>query len=294
MSTRVRPRKAVFIGMVAALLVGTAAVGASRPSAGEEFYSRIAAAAAEGDARAIEAKAAVDAFMSRNGMTPSAMGEPRQSVVGNSDLGIPVRLDGILPWSVRIVNDAVLDSRASIDGYRALRHDALAALARSPQREIRAVVSPNRFMSLQEFGASLPCACRGYVIVVDVFGANGWLMSSGGNFGGIELPVSMDALEQDLLDQARQSLDQFAAKDTADLRLTVRQVEVSLTAMEAKSISTEPGILLVDPLTDLADRYGSMAAVVEVSGSPSAFAAYAEYVLGSPLVPGAARPQKEH
>lgn len=280
--------------MAATLLIGAAAAGASRPTPGDEFYSRIAAAAAQGDAKAVKVKAAVDAFMSRNNMTPSVMGEPRQSVTGNSDLGLPVRIDGIPPWSVRIINDTVLDSKPAIDGYRALRHNALEALARSPGREIRAVISPNRFTALQDFGTLLGCACRGYEIVVDVFGANGWLMSAGGNFGGINLPASMLDLERELLDQARMSLDQFAANDTADLRLTVRQIEVSLTASEAQSISTKPGILLVDPLTDLADRYGSMAAVVEVSGSPSAFAAYAEYVLGSPLVPGAARPQKEH
>jgi hypothetical protein len=48
---------------------------------------------------------------------------------------------------------------------------------------------------------------------------------------------------------------------------------------------------LVDPLTDVLDRFADRAALVELANAPDVFRDYAEYALGRELVPGEITPE---
>lgn len=278
----------IGIGLVLYAL-GTSVVSAAPPPPrGQAVYDAISQAAARGNHRAQELKTAVDAYLGRHNLTAAQLGAPPPKSARSENLGaVRLRIEGSAPWAVRITNDTDLETVAALNSYRQERHGSLAALAAAnPTRTIRVVVAPNALYGLSAFVGGLACDCRGASIVVDVFSSSGWLMSSGRQLSGEHVRKSARTLEADLLAQAAASLDQFAAADRQGVRLTVRRIEVDLPASQALVLAQRSDVLLVDPLTDLADAYQDAAALVTVGPGPDAFFAHARLNLGNPLAPG--------
>jgi hypothetical protein len=283
-----KPARALLGVVLVLSVIGSSSVSAAPPAAASRaLYDAIGRDAARGDSRALELKQAIDQYLRRNSLRVEDLGSPIHSNSIENMGGMRLRIEGSPPWSVRVVNDTDLASAAALDSYRQNRHAVLAALAAAdPGRRIRAVIAPSRLVDVSSFAAGLTCDCRGVSIIVDVFSSAGWLMASGRPLTRQSIRASGDELEADLLEQAAVSLDQFSAADTKGIHVTVRRIEVDVPAGEALKLAALANVLMVDTTTDLADAYRNVAATIQVGPGPDVFAAYAEFRLGNPIVPG--------
>lgn len=259
---------AIGLGSVVAV---TAAREPAAPTAAA-VYEGLAVKAASGDRRAADLKRDVDRWLAARGLQPGDMAVP-ELVTSSLDAGLArLRIDDLSPWAIDVLPDPEIRSRADLQAYVALRHAAVEHLAtKTPDREIDAALAPRLLLSVTDLASRTRCACRVSEVVVDVWGPDGWVMSSGRVFEGLSLRVAAAAIEAEILDQVGVSLDQYPGLRRADLRVTVRRVMVSLTAREASRLTAEPDLLAVDTSADIGDRFSGRAASINVAEPPDLF-----------------------
>lgn len=273
-----------LVGVVGWQTVALAAADRSDPSAA---YAALVEAANAGDPRAQELRAAMDKYLAAHRISVDDLGRVAPTNDGESVGMLRLRLVGSAPWELRIMNDTELTDADSVQAYIALRTGAVAALAKAePSRQIEVVATPDSLLSPTEFLAALGCSCAIAEAQVDVFVGTEWLMSTGGSFDG----QSATEVEAGLRAAIVRSLDLYRGISIADVRLTVHQLRVRMTAADAAATVSRAGVLLLDPTSDLQDRYVPRAAIVRVGSTPDLFRWHAEHVLGVSLVPGQIRP----
>lgn len=288
-----RPRLMLTVaaGAVAGCLLAVAGWQGSASSAAAalsplKVYEGLRADALRGDERAAEYIAALDKYLLAHGLAPSDLAAPvtRSQV---EDHGIEsFRLQGSAPWRLLVKNDTIVEDRSGFEAYRGLRHGVLEVMAdSSPQRQIEVVVTPSALTTIPELAAALDCRCAVVAVNADVFVGDAWIMSVGGGFDGSDLASDAAEIQSTLLNAASSNLDLYPSVDKADIRLTARSLRLRLTASEARSVSKKGTVLLVDPTTDIHDRFATRAAVVEVHNTPDVFTWYAEKELGVSLLP---------
>lgn len=275
------------IGMGLAVWLATMTGAANDgPRSGSDLYSRLQAAAGEGDPRAVAELVAVDSFMAQRNLSPADLGVPALEVERTAAQSGLVRLSlkDQAPWRITVYNETAFTDAASISAYAAARHAALGLLADAdPNRIIDAILSPNTEVSVTAFAQSLSCPCESVHLTVDVYGPGGWMMAAGREIIGRDFAAQSRAIESEILDQAAFSLDQFPGVRRADLRANVRAVQLRMTADAALASSRSESVLVVDPLSDIADAYAGRAAVVEVANAPELWQEFARIVLNRPL-----------
>ena len=282
--------KPLFIGLALGL-VGAIAVSTmtgakdQSPSTGAELYERLTAAAAAGDQSAADYKRALDEHLTARGLGVRDLPLPAAAGAREVSAG-PLRLaiEDNAPWGISVANRTELSDAAAVDSYRAARSEALRKLAaKDPSRELEVVIAPAAAVAPSGLAGLIACPCQTGEIIVDVVSDEGWLMTSARQFGRRDLAAEAAAFDAELLEQAAASLDQFSRVNARDLRLEVRSVRLFMPAAAAEAASRLPEVLLVDPLTDLADAHHGRAAVISVSNPPDVREAHARLVLGSPL-----------
>jgi hypothetical protein len=282
--------KSLGLGVAVALLAVVVVVGMSgaadgRPLSGAELYRQLADAARAGDAQAAEYKGLLDEHLRRGGLRATGLSLPAEAT-STAQLGeVHLIVRNSAPWGITIANATVIDTPDAIAQYREQRHAAVAALAATDGgREIAVVASPARSIGLQEFAGMLVCPCSAEQIVVDIYdGAGGWLMGAVRDISGLDLQADISAIEAAVLEQAAVSVDHFPGVEAAELSTKLRSVRLSLKAENALEVSRHPDILIVDPLTDIADTYAGQAALISVESPPDAWEAYARLVLDKPV-----------
>lgn len=282
--------KSIGLGVVVALLGVLVIVGASgandgRPLSGAELYRQLTEAARGGDERAAEYKRLLDEHLSRGGLRVADLTLPAEATSGQAQGHLQLGVRNSAPWGITISNRTPIDTPEALAQYREARHAALTALAATDAaRDIVVVASPARSISIPEFVTALSCPCTAEQLIVDVYdGDGGWLMSSGRDLTGQGIPADPSAIEAAVLEQASFSADQFPGVDPAALFARVRSVRLTLSAEKALAISGHPDLLVMDPLTDIADAYAHQAALVTIHNPPDAWEAHARLVLGEPI-----------
>lgn len=222
--------------------------------------------------------------MARGGLRIEDLKLPAEASIAVAHGDLQLRVRDSAPWGITISNRTVLDTPQALAHYRESRHAALAALgAADPGGDVNVVVSPSRSISVADFVAALTCPCAGEQLIVDVFAADGgWLMTSGRDLSGADISDT-SAVEAAVLEQARASTDQFPTVDPSGLSARVRSLRLTLAADNALALAAHPDVLVVDPLTDIADLYAGEAAIVTVHNPPDAWEAYARLVLGAAI-----------
>lgn len=255
----------------------------------QSLYESLSTEASRGDPEAAGAKEAVDRYLALKGMSIGDMPVPesiKRTLVERGALDLEVR--DAAPWTISVRNRTTIDTIEALAAYRTARHDALRSLAASGDRLIEVVVTPARFTSVPEFGAHLVGGEPGQV-TADAFIRDQWVMS-----GGLRVMNSRDwgKIETDMRVQMEGSLDQYPGAQPADLRITVRSARLEIPADQALKLLEDPAILLVDPLTDIADDYAGRAALVSIGDPPDVFGLHAASVLRIPLSPQQYQPTK--
>lgn len=270
-----------------AVLVMVRSTGATdgRPLSGAELYARLTQQAAAGDVQAAEYKQQLDEYLASSAMRTAELNLPAGDERLTSHGDVDLRVNDSAPWGISISNDTPIDSPEAIANYRDSRHEALAALsADDAGRQVDVVVAPAEPLTLPELAAILPCPCAAEYVIADIYTADGgWLMNSRRNMSDADLEAAPEKAEREILDQASFSLDQFSKVEPRDIRAEVRSIRLSLSASDAVTLSLHPSVLIVDPLTDLADEYAGDAAVVSVENAPDLWEAYARLVLGKAI-----------
>jgi hypothetical protein len=285
MRARILP---IVLGALVGAMVAVSITFAGEPVRGHstDLYDALGAAAATGDSDAAAMKADVDQFLVLRGMAVNDLGAPER-VVERLEAG-PGRLlvEGLAPFVLEARSDPDIQDASSLRAYRALRHAALAGLASSdPTRYLEVFVAPRAGLTVSEFAERSGCSCDVRGLVVDVWGEDGWVMSSGRVVDGLSLERNASALEAELLEQAEVSLGQFGL-GRKDVVVTVRQAHLSLSASDAVALSNDPDIYAVDTTADIADALSGRAASIRVLAPPDLFAAYRDFVLKDPIQPG--------
>lgn len=286
------------LALVALIAVGTSALAitplvAARTTvsirSSQSLYESLSADASRGDLEAARAKEAVDRYLIREGISIRDMPVPdsvKRTMIERGLLDLEVR--DAAPWTISVRNRTTIDTLEALVAYRAGRHDALNGLAASGDRLIEVVVTPARLLSLPEFGAHVIGGKPGQVIT-DAFIGDQWVMSSGMR---VTDPRDWDKIETEMRTQMEGSLDQYPGVHAADLGITVRSARLEIPADRALTLLGDPAILLIDPLTDIADDYADKAALVSVGDPPDVFGLYATSALGIQLYPRQYQPTK--
>lgn len=263
------------------------ATHAEPPMTAAQFYALLGERAAAGNPETVELREAIDAYLEERGLTLEDLPPPEQTAERISDGIVTLRLEGFEPWSLTIRNDTEVDDADQLTAYRDLRHAALRSIAGStPNREIEVAVTPDAFVGIPEFLEAL--AWEGAVerSRADVWRGSDWVMEV-----GTQVETARDRLQPVLEEQVSSTLDLYPDLRLDDLDFTVRQLRLRLPASEAAKMVDADGVLLVDPLTDLLDRFAHRAALVTLANAPDVFRDYAEYALGWELVPGEITPE---
>lgn len=277
----------VLLGAVVGTIVAASAAVGGEPVqvTSADLYARLSAAAAEGDSDAVAMKADLDGYLALRGITVVDLAVPER-VVERLDAG-PGKLlvEDLAPWVIEARSDPDIHDALSLKAYRALRHTALKALAATaPNRDLEVFLAPRSALTLPEFAARTNCVCQVHQIVVDVWGADGWIMSSGRVFDGQRLDRVAAELEDELLQQAEVSLGQFGLT-RRDVVVTLRQARVSVPASAAARLTQEPDVYAVDTTADIEDALRGRAASIQVGAPPDLYAAYRDFVLGDTIQP---------
>jgi hypothetical protein len=278
---------AVAIAILAAVPIVTAQTSTEVPRS-QALYDRLSQDAAKGDVEAARARDAIDQYLVRNGGTLQDLPVPdsvKNTLVRYGAVDLEVR--DAAPWSVTVRNRTVIDSLDRVNAYKGARHDALASLAATPSRKIEVSITPSNLIPVAAFGKKV--GVRPTSIIVDAFAGDEWVMSARRQVDG---SVDWTKLETDLREQISSSLDQYPGLAAGDLLITVRCVRAELPASRAQKLTDDPGILLVDPLTDLADMYANKAAMVSVGDPPDVFFLYATQALHVPMDSKQRQPEK--
>jgi hypothetical protein len=247
-----------------------------------DIYLALRADAEAGDKRSQAMLAAVDAYLGDKGISVDALTLPAQGKTEVRSVG-PVRLTVVsfAPWSISIRNYTDFSAPSDLAAYIALRTATVDSLGKAKaNRQIRASVTPNALVNVDEFVKSLECDCDLREIVTDVFIGDLWAFSS---VYPLEGKVEGSELAERLHADAVKVAGLHMPFVKGDLRLTVHQLTLSTSAGEAQRLSRLPNVLLVDPVDDLADLYAGQAAFVDVTGMPDAFYSHAKWALGVSL-----------
>lgn len=286
------------LAVAATLAVGTSVLALTPLTAAQttegvrmsqSLYESLSADAIRGDPEAARAKDAVDKYIAEKGMSIGDMPVPdsvKRTLIERGVLDLEVR--DAAPWTISVRNRTGIDTVEALVAYRTARHEALRRLAGSGDRLIEVVVTPARLISFPEFGA-LAMGGDPSQVAADAFIRDQWVMS-----GGLRVMNSRgwERIETDMRVQMGGSLDQYPGAQAADLRITVRSARLEIPADQALKLLGDPTILLVDPLTDIADDYAGRAALVSVGDPPDVFRLQAMSVLGIPLYPQQYQPTK--
>lgn len=282
-----RLKGAVILGSVLGLALAVVATGllsARSPAVSpRDVYLRLREDAQKGDRSAREMLAAVDAYLSGNHLIVEDLGPPHDPATETRSIGpIQLRIESSAPWAISIRNFTSFNSETDLTAYLALREGALRLLAsKTPERQLRLVVTPDRLIGVDDFLKALDCHCEATEIAVDVFVGNTWAFSSG---RWLEGPVDAAAASQLLMEQAADAATlNLRGVAASDLRIFVRRISLTAPAADALVMSERPDVLLVDPLDDLADLYAGRAAFIGVQGAPEVFYGYARWRLGVTL-----------
>lgn len=268
--------------------LGIEAASQPEPSmSAAQLYALLGEQAAAGNREAVELGEAVDAYLEERGLTLEDLPPPERTAERISDGMVILRLEGFEPWSLTIRNGTEVDDADQLAAYRDLRHAALRSIAGStPDREIEVAVTPDAFVGISEFLEALAWDGAVERSRADVWRGSEWVMEA-----GTQVETAPERLQPVLEEQVSSTLDLYPDLRLDDLDLTVRQLRLRIPASEAAKMVDAEGVLLVDPFTDVLDRFADRAALAELANAPDVFRSYAEYALGRELVPGGITPE---
>ena len=203
---------------------------------------------------------------------------------------VTLRLGGFEPWSLTLRNDTEVDDADQSTAYRDLRHAPLRSIAGSTRdREIEVAVAPDAFVGILAFLESIACDAAVERSRAAVWWGSDWVMEV-----GTQVETSRDRLQPVLEEQVSGTLDFYADLRLDDLDLTVRQLRLRLPASATVGLIDADGVLLVDLLTDVLDRFADRSALVELANAPDVFRDYAEYARQPARGPSASRDAGGH
>lgn len=255
---------------------------------GPEIYEKMKEEASHGNKEAADAVAALESYAKGRGLSIADLPVPdsvKSTLVKHGAIDLEVR-DGA-PWFIHLKNNTRVENVPMLTAYKTARHDVMHDLAKTPGRQVEVVVTPAKFLTVAEFSKTVVKQPK--QIVVDVFTGSHFIMTSGLEVTSFR---GWSQLEDDLRAQVNGSLDQFQGVKVGDLRLTVRSARMVMPAGMADSLISDPSVLLVDPLTDLADEYAGKAAVITVGNPPDVFTVHARDDLGVDIYSGQLNPVK--
>ena len=238
---------------------------------GATVYAQLKAAADAGNPAAQRAVSEVDAFVARTGIDVASAAQ----VTGEEMRGGRKFItEGMPPLFLNLSPAEGLDSRASTNAYRALRHAELAAAAKSdPAREITVSITAAGHRAIPEVLEALTRnGLRPVTLMIDVFedGPNGRVWKSRFTHAAPDdVPDAfLAAPSKDVVASVAAVLAQAHA-DEGDYDLSKLSFEVYLVravgpASGADQLTSESVILLVDSETAVADAYRNSAAHVRV------------------------------
>jgi hypothetical protein len=282
------------LAAVAALLVVAAlhpvapSTSAARPNDGVALYERIRQQADAGHGRSRDALDRFEDFARARGLDPRDAAATAREISelvpqGRSE----VRAVGMVPFFLRLDKQRPLRNSSELDAYVAERNAALLALASSdPARIIAVQVGFAARPSLPD--AMALASSHGSVILelhVDLLLDGKRALSYGFRDDAAAALTSRepDDVIAEMLANI-QSEDMLQCETEANVTSwSVRMVRLSLPAAAASRLAAEPGVVLVDPLTDAVDLYAARASVVNVAGWPTTTEAW-ERFHGTPFV----------
>lgn len=262
------------------------AIAAGPASRELEFLAELQRRAAAGETWAQDTVAKLENLATARDLSPQELALAGGAFTERTDQPIPVGAQGVRPFFVRL--DAVVDFRtaANLDAYLGDRKAALAEIARSsgsspitaslgfPERlavdEVLDLVRAHNGAVQQVLLDATVQGKRLFTQVIAMDEAAALAKLTNGEAVG-RLTQLVDEMQQPLCG---------AAADDIDWR--VRAVRISLSAADAAALASEPAVLLVDPLDDVAAPYRAQAAEVNVGAWPNVTIA-SEELAGKPV-----------
>lgn len=282
-----------MLGVAMLAVIGPAPSLAEDGMTAAELYKSLERAA-EDDPRIASELRTIDRFFERHDIDLGDLSKPEPKADVQRFDGMSIRVEGFEPWTLTIHNDTEVGKAGARSDYIDHRKEALAKLvAEDGGRRIEVVVSPDRPIDVSKFAQSLDCACDLRGIVIDVWDGDAWVMETGNWDTDVDdLAKNASSIERSFRDYSRSAFDLFDGLQADDLRYTLRWARLSLPADEAAKIARNDDVLLVDPITDIADRYADDAALIRVSNAPDVFRAFAEDELDARFVPTTTKPEE--
>lgn len=247
-------------------------VGQSRS---QTMYGYLQGAAAQGDKWAIGKLNEVNAMQQVQGQS----GPPQEREVGARDIvnGISVAVEGREPFYLEIDNLPQLTSLGAIDKYIANRKPSLAQLSkRNLSRKIEVSISPQQHMPVTQVW-ELRDSYKLDIdqMLVDLFIDGKWhsVMFVGDPNDPDEVPyvdftAPADKFEAQVKQLIPAQTPDKTVLDSPKLELKISWLRANIQAADALDVSSNPAIMLVDPITDILDAYQGRAVEVTVQNVP--------------------------
>jgi hypothetical protein len=276
--------KGRWIRLVAILVIGVGAIALGRfgpyesqgrsPSQGSAILSRLQSAAASGNAAAAAALADFEGYAAAHGLTSNSAAESGQQIRELAQAkGLAVGAQGFAPFWLRLDGSRDFVDRADLESYRATRLLVLDDLAVStPGRVVEVQVSfsarptPTDLLTLvASFSAQV------LEIHIDAVRDGARLLTYGSRDDAARAMTgrSPGDVVRDIRSNLLGAGLEGCGADPNTVALQVKFLRLSLPAAQALRLASAPGILAVDPLTDVTDAFAARAAHVSVGAWPN-------------------------